>query len=137
MEYTQDLVFTEGDTIMFRQQNGTPLIINNEEYILMDCHFIFGKMLENGFLPQGDRVLVEELAAEDKTAGGIIIPDSAKEKPNIGTIVAVAPGKKKTEPLFVKVGDKVLFDKRSGGNITVDGKDFRLLRQDDLLGCYE
>ncbi len=89
------------------------------------------------FVPQGDRVLVEVAEAEEKTAGGIIIPDSAKEKPQKGVVVAVGPGKKKDEPMTVKVGDKVLYGKYSGTEITVDGKEYQIMRQDDLLGYFE
>jgi len=89
------------------------------------------------FVPQGDRVLVEVAEAEEKTAGGIIIPDSAKEKPQRGIIVAVGPGKKKDEPMTVKTGDKVLYGKYSGTEITIDGKEYQIMRQDDLLGYFE
>ena len=86
------------------------------------------------FQPQGDRVLVEASPAEEKTAGGIIIPDTAKEKPQKGTIVAVGPGKKKDEPMTVKVGDTVFYGKYSGTEISVDGKEFLIMRQDDVFG---
>jgi chaperonin GroES len=89
------------------------------------------------FVPQGDRVLVEVAEAEEKTAGGIIIPDSAKEKPQKGVVVAVGPGKKKDEPMTVKVGDKVLYGKYSGTEITIEGKEYQIMRQDDLLGYFE
>lgn len=89
------------------------------------------------FIPQGDRVLVEVAEAEEKTAGGIIIPDSAKEKPQKGVIVAVGPGKKKDEPMTVKVGDKVLYGKYSGTEITIEGKEYQIMRQDDLLGYFD
>jgi chaperonin GroES len=89
------------------------------------------------FVPQGDRVLVEVAEAEEKTAGGIIIPDSAKEKPQKGVIVAVGPGKKKDEPMTVKVGDKVLYGKYSGTEISIDGKEYQIMRQDDLLGYFD
>ena len=89
------------------------------------------------FVPQGDRVLVEVAEAEEKTAGGIIIPDSAKEKPQKGVIVAVGPGKKKDEPMTIKVGDKVLYGKYSGTEITIEGKEYQIMRQDDLLGYFE
>ncbi|HTA27900.1 MAG TPA: co-chaperone GroES [Bacteroidia bacterium] len=89
------------------------------------------------FVPQGDRVLVEVAEAEEKTAGGIIIPDSAKEKPQKGVIVAVGPGKKKDEPMTVKVGDKVLYGKYSGTEITIEGKEYQIMRQDDLLGYFD
>ena len=81
--------------------------------------------------PLADRVLVEPAAAEEKTAGGIIIPDTAKEKPQKGTIVAVGPGKK-DEPTTVKVGDSVLYGKYAGTEITVDGKDYLIMKESDI-----
>ena len=86
--------------------------------------------------PLGDRVLVEAAAAEEKTAGGIIIPDTAKEKPQRGKIVAVGTGKMnddgKLTPLHVKVGDKVLYGKYGGTEITIDGKDLLIMRESDI-----
>ncbi|MFA5970863.1 MAG: co-chaperone GroES [Lentimicrobiaceae bacterium] len=82
--------------------------------------------------PLADRVLVEPAAAEQKTAGGIIIPDTAKEKPQKGTVVAVGNGKK-DEPLTVKVGDQVLYGKYSGTEINVEGKDYLIMRESDIL----
>jgi chaperonin GroES len=81
--------------------------------------------------PLADRVLVEPAAAEEKTAGGIIIPDTAKEKPMKGTIVAVGEGKK-DEPLTVKTGDIVLYGKYAGTEISVDGKDYLIMRESDI-----
>jgi len=89
------------------------------------------------FVPQGDRVLVEPAAAEEKTSGGIIIPDSAQEKPQKGVIVAVGPGKKKDEPITVKVGDKILYGKYSGTEISIDGKEYLIMKQDDIFGNFE
>lgn len=85
------------------------------------------------FKPLSDRVLVEPIAAETKTASGIIIPDTAKEKPQEGTVVAVGPGKK-DEPTTVKVGDKVLYGKYSGTELKLEGKDFLIVKEADLLG---
>ncbi|MDQ0592793.1 co-chaperone GroES [Chryseobacterium sp. 2TAF14] len=85
------------------------------------------------FKPLADRVLIEPIAAETKTASGIIIPDTAKEKPQEGTVVAVGPGKK-DEPTTVKVGDKVLYGKYSGSELKLDGKDFLIVKEGDLLG---
>jgi chaperonin GroES len=82
--------------------------------------------------PLADRVLVEPAAAEQKTAGGIIIPDTAKEKPQKGTVVAIGNGKK-DEPLTVKVGDQVLYGKYSGTEINVEGKDYLIMRESDIL----
>jgi chaperonin GroES len=82
--------------------------------------------------PLADRVLVEPVAAEQKTASGIIIPDTAKEKPQRGTIVAVGNGKK-DEPLTVKVGDLVLYGKYSGSEINIDGIDYLIMRESDIL----
>jgi chaperonin GroES len=82
--------------------------------------------------PLADRVLVEAAAAEDKTAGGIIIPDTAKEKPQKGTVVAVGPGKK-DEPMTVKVGDSVLYGKYAGTEITIDGNNYLIMRESDIV----
>lgn len=82
--------------------------------------------------PLADRVLVEPAAAEQKTAGGIIIPDTAKEKPQKGTVVAIGTGKK-DEPLIVKVGDQVLYGKYSGTEINIEGKDYLIMRESDIL----
>jgi len=81
--------------------------------------------------PLSDRVLVEPAQAEEKTAGGIIIPDTAKEKPQRGVIVAVGSGKK-DEPMTVKVGDKVLYGKYAGTEITVDGTDYLIMKESDI-----
>jgi chaperonin GroES len=86
------------------------------------------------FQPQGDRVLIEPCPAEEKTAGGIIIPDTAKEKPQKGTVVAVGPGKKKDEPMTIKQGDVVFYGKYAGTEITIDGKEYLIMRQDDVFG---
>ena len=82
--------------------------------------------------PLSDRVLVEPSAAEEKTASGIIIPDTAKEKPQKGTVIAVGPGTK-DEEMQVKVGDIVLYGKYAGTELTVDGKDYLMMRQSDIL----
>jgi chaperonin GroES len=82
--------------------------------------------------PLADRVLVEPAAAEQKTAGGIIIPDTAKEKPQKGIVVAIGNGKK-DEPLTVKVGDQVLYGKYSGTEINIEGKDYLIMRESDIL----
>ena len=81
--------------------------------------------------PLEDRVLVEPASAEEKTSGGIIIPDTAKEKPQKGKIVAVGKGKK-DEPMTVKVGDEVLYGKYSGTEITMEGKDYIIMRESDI-----
>ena len=82
--------------------------------------------------PLADRVLVEPMEAETKTASGIIIPDNAKEKPQKGTIVAVGNGKK-DEPLTVKVGDVVLYGKYGGTELKLEGKDYLMMRESDIL----
>lgn len=82
--------------------------------------------------PLADRVLVEPAPAEEKTASGIIIPDTAKEKPQRGSVVAVGEGKK-DEPLTVKVGDTVLYGKYAGTEISIDGRDYLILRESDIF----
>ncbi|MEX2593231.1 MAG: co-chaperone GroES [Anditalea sp.] len=82
--------------------------------------------------PLADRVLVEPAAAEEKTASGLYIPDTAKEKPQKGTVVAIGNGKK-DEPLTVKVGDTVLYGKYSGTELTVGGNDYLIMREADIF----
>jgi chaperonin GroES len=82
--------------------------------------------------PLADRVLVEPLEAETKTASGIIIPDTAKEKPQKGSIVAVGPGTKEN-PVTVKVGNSVLYGKYSGTELKLEGKDYLIMRESDIL----
>ena len=82
--------------------------------------------------PLADRVLIEPAAAEEKTASGIFIPDTAKEKPQKGKVIAVGPGKK-DDPTTVKSGDSVLYGKYSGTEITVDGKEYMIMRESDIL----
>jgi chaperonin GroES len=88
--------------------------------------------------PLHDRIVVEAAAKEEKTAGGIILPDSAQEKPQRGKVLAVGPGKRldsgKLAELEVKKGDTVLYGKYSGTEVTVDGSDYVILRADDVLG---
>ena len=90
------------------------------------------------FRPLHDRVLVRRVEAEEKTAGGIIIPDSAKEKPAEGEIVSVGTGTRaddgKITPLDVKAGDRVLFGKWSGTEVKVDGQDLLIMKESDILG---
>jgi chaperonin GroES len=82
--------------------------------------------------PMHDRVVVKPAAAEEKTAGGIIIPDTAKEKPQRGTVVAAGPGKK-DEPTTVKTGDTVLYSKYAGTEISLEGEDYLIMRESDIL----
>ena len=90
------------------------------------------------FRPLHDRVLIESLESEEKTAGGIIIPDTAKEKPQEGKVIAVGPGSKsedgKAIPMDVKVGDRVLFGKWSGTEVKVDGKEYSIMKESDIMG---
>jgi len=82
--------------------------------------------------PLKDRVLIEPMEAEEKTASGIIIPDSAKEKPQKGTVVAVGDGKK-DEPMTVKEGNTVVYGRYAGTEITIDDKDYLIMREEDIL----
>ena len=90
-----------------------------------------------GFRPLHDRVLVRRIEAEEKTTGGIIIPDTAKEKPQQGKVIAVGKGKVKEDnsrqPLDVKDGDTILFGKYSGQEIKIDGEDYLIMREDEVL----
>ena len=90
------------------------------------------------FRPLHDRVLVQRMESEDKTAGGIIIPDTAKEKPREGKVVAGGSGARdetgKVQPLDVKEGDAVLFGKWSGTEVKVDGEDYLIMKESDIMG---
>lgn len=91
--------------------------------------------------PLQDRILVKRLELENTTRGGIIIPDTAKEKPAEGKVVAVGSGKLKDDgtviPLEIKVGDRVLFSKYGGNEVKIDGEEFLIMLQDDVLGIIE
>ena len=91
--------------------------------------------------PLQDRIIVKRIEEETKTAGGLIIPDSAKEKPQMGMVIAAGNGKKTEEgkilALDVKVGDKVLFGKYAGTEIKVEGEEYLMMREDDILGVVE
>ena len=93
------------------------------------------------FRPLHDRVLVRRIDAEEKTAGGIIIPDTAKEKPQEGEIVASGPGARNEQgqfiPIDVKPGDRVLFGKWSGTEVKIDGQDYLIMKESDLLGVLD
>jgi chaperonin GroES len=93
------------------------------------------------FRPLHDRVVVRRIDAEEKTAGGIIIPDTAKEKPQQGEVVAVGPGARDDQgrltPLDVKVGDTVLFGKWSGTEVKIDGEELLIMKESDLMGVLE
>ena len=90
------------------------------------------------FRPLHDRVLIKVLDSEEKTKGGLIIPDTAKEKPQEGKVIAVGPGAKsddgKTTPMDVKVGDHVLFGKWSGTEVKIDGKEYSIMKESDIMG---
>jgi chaperonin GroES len=93
------------------------------------------------FRPLHDRVLVQRIEEDEKTAGGIIIPDTAKEKPMQGEVIAVGPGARdesgKLVPLEVRVGDHVLFGKWSGTEVRIDGRDLLIMKESDILGIVE
>ena len=93
------------------------------------------------FRPLGDRVLVKRVEEESKTKGGIIIPDTAKEKPQEGEVVAVGPGarddKGVVNALELKAGDRILFGKWSGTEVKIDGKDLLIMKESDVLGVVE
>ena len=90
------------------------------------------------FRPLGDRVLIKRVEEEEKTKGGIIIPDTAKEKPQEGKVIAVGPGARddngKVQPLDVKAGDLILFGKWSGTEVKIDGEDLLVIKESDIMG---
>jgi chaperonin GroES len=113
---------------MMKGKHNINFFINYKNYITMSLNI----------KPSADRVVVEAAAAEEKTASGIIIPDTAKEKPQKGTIVAVGPGKYADLsgvliPMAYKVGDEVLYGKYAGTEITVDGKEYLIMRESDIF----
>ena len=93
------------------------------------------------FRPLHDRVVVRRIESEDKTAGGIIIPDTAKEKPQEGEVIAVGPGGRdeagKLIPLDVKAGDRILFGKWSGTEVKIDGTEYLIMKESDVMGIVE
>ena len=99
------------------------------------------RKIQMTFRPLGDRVLVKRVEEESKTKGGIIIPDTAKEKPQEGEVVAVGPGAReesgKVQPLDVKPGDRILFGKWSGSEVKLDGQDLLIMKESDILGVLD
>ena len=93
------------------------------------------------FRPLHDRIVVKRIEAEEKTAGGIIIPDTAKEKPSQGEVIAVGPGGRdeagKLIPIDIQVGDRVLFGKWSGTEVKIDGEDLLIMKESDIFGVIE
>ena len=93
------------------------------------------------FRPLHDRVVVRRVDAEEKTKGGIIIPDTAKEKPQEGEVIAVGPGARdesgKVQPLDVKAGDRILFGKWSGTEVRIDGEELLIMKESDIMGVVE
>jgi len=91
--------------------------------------------------PLGDRIIAKAVSAEETTAGGIVLPDSAKEKPQEGEVIAVGPGSQlpsgKVSPMDVKIGDKVIYGKYAGTEVKVGGEEFIILRQEDVLAILE
>ncbi len=93
------------------------------------------------FRPLHDRIVVRRIEPEERTAGGIIIPDTAKEKPQQGEVIAVGPGARdesgKVQPLDVRAGDRVLFGKWSGTEVRIDGQDLLIMKESDIMGIIE
>ena len=93
------------------------------------------------FRPLHDRVVIRRIEAEEKTKGGIIIPDTAQEKPQEGEVIAVGPGARdetgKVQPLDVKAGDRVLFGKWSGTEVRIDGQDLLIMKESDIMGVID
>jgi chaperonin GroES len=107
---------------------------------LIDFLLKGGRYMATKIRPLHDRVIIRRLDEEEKTKGGLIIPDTAKEKPQEGTVIAVGPGKQedgKVIAMDVKAGDKILFGKYSGTEIKLDGEEHLILREDDILGVIE
>jgi chaperonin GroES len=118
-----DFFITNG-TIVAVEEQTTILLLKTKNKSMADKNL--------NITPLHDRVIVKPAAAEEKTAGGIIIPDTAKEKPQKGLVVAAGPGKK-DEPVTVKVGDTVLYGKYAGTEISVEGGEYLIMRESDIL----
>ncbi len=101
------------------------------KYDMPKANFKYRIMAKVNIKPLGDRVVIEPAQAEEKTASGIIIPDTAKEKPQKGTVVAVSESKE--NPLTVKIGDKVLYGKYAGTELTIDGNDYLIMKEEEIL----
>jgi chaperonin GroES len=103
--------------------------------------FIEGKRKHMKFRPLHDRVVVRRIESNEKTAGGIIIPDTAKEKPQEGEVIAVGPGARdesgKLVPMDLKAGDRILFGKWSGTEVKLDGEDLLIMKESDVMGVIE
>jgi chaperonin GroES len=106
-----------------------------------DMNSLLVREIDMKFRPLHDRVVVTRIDAEDKTAGGIIIPDTAKEKPSEGEVIAVGPGGRdeagKIIPIDLKVGDRVLFGKWSGTEVKLDGVEYLIMKESDIMGVIE
>src|SRR5499427_2597408 len=102
------------------------------------CPSTFSRRIPMKFRPLHDRVVVKRIDAEEKTAGGIIIPDTAKEKPSQGEVIAVGPGgrdeNRKLIPIDIQVGDRVLFGKWSGTEVKIDGQELLIMNESDVMG---
>lgn len=127
-----------GDKINWQRHEGKRFWYQGELYLAIKERWIMGRMEDGVMKPLGDRVVIKPLAAEAKTKGGIVLPDTAKEKPQEGEVVAVGTGKLMDNgtvvALLVKVGDKVLYGKYSGNEITTkDGDKLLIMREEDIL----
>lgn len=104
-------------------------------------HYFYKEVWETKVIPLHDRIVVSRIEAGEKTAGGIIIPDTAKEKPQEGRIIAVGHGKRDKDgnliPLEIKTGDRVLFTKWAGTEFKLDGKEHMIMKEEDILGIIE
>jgi chaperonin GroES len=116
--------------MVFHVTFAVPNLFRDNSFIKSKINTIMSKKLN--VTPLHDRVIVKPAPAEEKTAGGIIIPDTAKEKPQRGTVIAAGPGKK-DEPVMVKPGNTVLYGKYAGTEIQIDGDDYLIMRESDIL----
>jgi len=143
----QPLDVKKGDRILFGKWSGTEIKLDGEELIIMKESDVMGVIDNNlrsdpmKFRPLHDRVVVRRLDAEEKSAGGIIIPDTAKEKPMEGEVIAVGPGARNEQghivALDVKAGDRILFGKWSGTEIKLDGEELLIMKESDIMGIIE
>jgi len=138
LNYVKSIGFTDGKISELTRKKIEDVKIEREKLRVFSVYKKIRSEFNMKFRPLHDRVLIESLDSEEKTAGGIIIPDTAKEKPQEGKVVAIGSGARtedgKIVPMDVKVGDLVLFGKWSGTEVKIDGKEYSIMKESDIMG---
>jgi chaperonin GroES len=136
-----ELDVREGDRILFGKWSGTEVRLGGDDLLIMKESDVMGLLQANRFRPLNDRVLIRRLGVEEKSAGGVIIPDTAKEKPMEGEVIATGPGARnelgQIVELDVREGDRILFGKWSGTEVRLGGDDLLIMKESDVMGIVE